>query len=130
MYMYVCKDFDFIYIDFSKVNHNLLILLNRIKMYLVNRKQCVKFRHTQSNSIALLLSGVAQGSHLLPLLFTLFINDLPSVIRISNTLMYADDVKIYLSFNNIEDQVLIQDDIYYLTFWFNTNLMELNVKKI
>ena len=43
--------------------------------------------------------------------------------------MYADDVKIYLLFNNIEDQVLIQDDINYLTSWFSTNLIKLNVKK-
>ena len=51
-----------------------------------------------------------QGSHLGLLLFnlcTLFIDDLSSVIRNSKTLMYADDIKIFLSFNNIEDQVLI-----------------------
>ena len=45
------------------------------------------------------------------------------------TLMYADDVEIILSFNNIEDQELIQDDINYLTSWCSTNLMELNVMK-
>ena len=43
--------------------------------------------------------------------------------------MYADDIKIFLSFNNIEDQVLMQDDINYLTSWSSTNLMELNIKK-
>ena len=43
--------------------------------------------------------------------------------------MYADDVKIFLSFNNINEKVLIQNDINYLTSWCSTNLMELNVKK-
>ena len=42
--------------------------------------------------------------------------------------MYADDVKIFLAFN-IEDQVLIQDDINYVTSWCSTNSMELNIKK-
>ena len=59
----------------------------------------------------------------------IYTHDLPSVIKNSNTLMYADDVKIFLSFNNIDDQGLIQDDISYLTSWCNTNLMELKVKK-
>ena len=76
-----------------------------------------------------MLSSIPQVSHLGPLLFTLFIDYLPFVNRNSNTLMYADDVKIFLAFNNIEDQVLIQDDINYLTSWRNTNLMELKVKK-
>ena len=43
--------------------------------------------------------------------------------------MYKDEVKIYLSFNNIEDHVLLQDDINHLSSWCSTNLMELNVKK-
>ena len=44
-------------------------------------------------------------------LYSFFINELRSVIRNSNTLMYADDVEIFLSFNNNKHQVLVQDDI-------------------
>ena len=64
--------------------------------------------NTQSNFIDV-LSGIPQGRHLGPLIFTLFINDLPSVIRNSNTLRvtYADDVKIFLSFNNIDLMYII-----------------------
>lgn len=137
------KQTDVIYIDFSKafdkVNHNLLVhKLNRlgfstsltkwIESYLTNRKQCVRFRNTYSYYIDV-LSGVPQGSHLGPLLFTLFINDLPSVMKNSNTLMYADDVKMFVTFNNIDQQILLQNDINNLTSWCTDNLMELNVKK-
>ena len=40
--------------------------------------------------------------------------------------MYADDLKTFLEFNNIEDQLLIQDVTNSLTSWSSTNLMELN----
>ena len=96
-----CKQTDVIYIDFNntfdKVNHNLFVhklsllsfsssLLIWIKSYLVNRQQFIKPRNTQSNFIDV-LSGVPQGC------------------------LYADDVKIFLSLNTIEDQVLIQYNI-------------------
>lgn len=137
------KQTDAVYTDFSKafdkVNHDLLLfkldllgfsvmLLKWIESYLKNRKQYVKFRNSKSNYIYV-SSGVPQGSHLGPLLFTLFINDLPKVIKYSQTLMYADDVKIFLSFNNTADQALLQYDIINFTTWCEDNLMDLNTKK-
>lgn len=134
---------DVIYNDFSKafdkVNHDLLLfkldrmgfgtsLLKWIGSYLKNRIQSVKFRGSYSNNIQV-KSGVPQGSHLGPLLFTLFINDLPSVIKNSKTLMYADDVKLFISYNDVDQQRLLQMDINHLTTWCNINLMHLNVKK-
>lgn len=137
------KQTDIVYTDFSKafdkVNHKLLLKklntmgfsynsLKWIESYLLNRKQCVRFKNVTSKLIDV-LSGVPQGSHLGPLLFTLFINDLPNVIKFSNVLMYADDVKIFLSFNQYADHRLLQQDLDSFLSWCNLNLMELNLKK-
>lgn len=137
------KQTDAIYTDFSKafdrVNHDLLLfkldqmgfsntLLKWINSYLKNRKQCVKYRDVTSSNINV-LSGVPQGSHLGPLLFTLFINDLPTALQFSKSLMYADDVKILFSFNNRCTQSLLQADINNFTTWCDINLMDLNINK-
>jgi len=57
------------------------------------RSQRVIFKNADSKMINV-ISGVPQGSHLGPLLFTLFLNDLLSVVSHSRVLMYADDVKL------------------------------------
>lgn len=137
------KQTDVIYTDFSKafdkVNHKLLLiklnymgfsnsLLLWLSCYLERRIQRVKFRDAVSRDIEV-FSGVPQGSHLGPVLFTLFINDLPSVIQHSNILMYADDVKIFRYIMHDDDEVVLQSDLDSFSHWCNINLMELNIKK-
>ena len=99
-----------------------------IYSYLTERTQTVYFRNNISKRIKV-LSGVPQGSHLGPLLFLLFINDLPSIIKYSNILLYADDVKIFFSIKQQTDQELLQNDLNSLYKWCNFNLMVLNLKK-
>ena len=134
---------DTIYTDFSKafdkVNHDLLVyklhtlglsplFLKWIKTYLINRQQCVLFRNHKSKSIPV-PSGVPQGSHLGPVLFLIFINDLPSCIKYSKILMYADDVKLFLSFKDPSQCSLLQVDLNNFLNWCNINLMDLNLNK-
>ena len=62
--------------------------------YLSNRSQVVSLGTNLSSPLAV-LNGVPQGSILGPVLFTLYINDLPSCINFSNVIMYADDTVIF-----------------------------------
>ena len=98
---------DAIYLDFRKVfdliNHNIILLklkeynfstsiIGWLEIYLFDRNSYVQIEGTKSRKF-ITPSGVPQGSHLGPLLFLLFINDLPHIIEFSNILLFADDIK-------------------------------------
>ena len=71
------------------------------------------------------LSGVPQGSVLGPLLFVLFINDLPDNIK-NITKLFADDLKLIV---NAEDNESVVNDLSVLEDWESTWLLKFNVKK-
>ena len=136
---------DVIYFDFAKafdsVNHDLIlkklkymygidgILLNFLKEYLMNRSQAVVIGNHRSSSKPV-TSGVPQGSILGPLLFVLFINDLPQGLNSeTNIRLYTDDTKIWRTIRSPEDIVCLQNDINSLINWANINLMNFNSDK-
>lgn len=133
---------DVIFMDlakaFDKIDHYILLQkLSRLpidpcfiailKSYLMNRKQIVCIDGEKSHNV-FPKSSVPQGSILSPLLFALFINDLPPLIK-SQILLFADDVKIYYRIKSINDAIQLQRDIDTIHAWCTTNKLSLNASK-
>ena len=123
---------DAILLDFSKafdkVPHHLLIhkldhyginspALRWISAFLSDRTQEVHVQGSKS-STSPVTSGVPQGSVLGPLLFLMFINDMPSYIKNSSVIrLFADDAIIYRQIRSADDSRLLQEDLECLLRW-------------
>lgn len=81
--------------------------LKWIKGFLDNRSQSVVVNGSSSSSIPV-SSGVPQGSVLGPLLFLIYINDLPEYVKSSKVRLFADDTAIYLSLTVASHSSLLQ----------------------
>ena len=65
-----------------------------------------------------------------PILFVLYINDLPSILKYCSCTIYADDVTLYASNSNIiAAQRYLQFDINSLVQWFSQNKLLVNPNK-
>ena len=73
-------------------------------------------------------SGILQGSVLGPILFVVFINDMPCVIKYCCKL-FADDVKIYSAIQSEDDTVSLQNDINSLVQWSTLWQLPFNIEK-
>lgn len=93
-----------------------------------NRKQFVQVENSQSSQFNV-TSGVPQGSHLGPLLFNLFVNDVVSVFKYVRCLIYADDMKLFATLDNHTDSIKFQTDLNFFSTWCINNDLSLNVKK-
>lgn len=133
---------DVIYTDltkaFDRVNHKILLsklekygvtgnLLRWFNSYLNNRKMRVVFNGCKSQAFSP-NSGVPQGSILGPLLFLIYINDLPQFLA-SDNLLYADDLKLFKVINSESDCSTLQNDLEVLLEWCQLNDLGLNVNK-
>ena len=85
-------------------------------VYLTNKIQHVCIDGSNS-SLQPVLSGVPQGSILGPLLFLIFINDLPQCILHSIPLLFADDTKCLCPISSPLDCQLLQSDLNNLSYW-------------
>ena len=97
------------------------------KSYLTNRKHYVNINKHSSQSL-LVLSGVPQGSIVGPLLFLVYINNLPNSIDFVSVYLFADDTKFIKSFANTSDP-LLQFDIDLLVAWCKLWKLSLNADK-
>ena len=112
----VRKQTDIILLDFSKafdkVNHSKLLcklhqygiprhVLDWVRAFLGSRSQRVVIDGEESESIPA-TSGVPQGSVLGPILFLIYINDLPDEVY-SQVRLFADDTALYLTLESEDD---------------------------
>ena len=133
---------DVLYLDFSKafdtVPHCRLMtklqaygiggkMLDWVKDFLTHRRQRVSINGSLSQWLAV-LSGIPQGSVLGPVLFILYINDLPDLVK-NFTMLFADDTKIYSVVNNERDRNSLQDDINKLIAWSDKWQLRFNAFK-
>ena len=131
--------FDCVYIDFRKafdhvIHRKLLIkldsygikgdLLNWISSYLLGRSQKVLVGHSYSEKVPV-TSGVPQGSVLGPLLFNIYINDLPLLMPDNVAIkLFADDVKLYC-----DDYFCLQNALNEIFLWSKIWQLEIAADK-
>ena len=133
---------DTVYLDFRKafdsVPHKRLIkklegygikgiLLEWFKNFLNGRQQRVVINGKTSDWTNV-FSGIPQGSILGPILFIIFINDLPGVVG-NVCKLFADDCKLYKNIKSEADLKELQEDIYRLCQWSKEWLLGFNFKK-
>ena len=97
--------------------------------YLSGRRQAVKFDGSLSawSSIGV---DVPQWSILGPLLFSIFVNDLPSVVDHAQINMYVDDTELHCYGEDLQSvQNDFQPDLHRVQDWLQANRLQLNVSK-
>ena len=72
-----------------------------LERFLLDRYQRVVLNGSSSDW-CFVTSGVPQGSVLGPLLFTLYINDIPNIFQ-TDLSFFANDLKIYMIIRSLED---------------------------
>ena len=128
----ICKAFDTI------PHHKLLAKLQKLgisgdllrwfQAYLTNWSQCVSIDGKKSNFLPVMYD-IPQWSILGPLLFDIYINDLPKYLQHSIALMFADNTKCIKPIHDVNDIVLLQEDIHHAMQWSSSCDMAFNVSK-
>ena len=130
---------DAIYLDFSRAfncfRHELLV--RKLKnygissgvsawfgSYLTRRQIQVRVNH-QLSALYVTTSGVSPGSHLGPVLFLLYVQDLISKLTV-DCLLYADDLKLSRRITGSADAHLLQADLDIVAHWGTLNSLHVN----
>ena len=86
--------------------------------------------NSRISSVRQLKCGVPQGSNLGPILFLLYINDLPNCLEKTKANLFADDTNLSCNgFSPYEIEIKLNNDIENVYKWFTANRLSLNMKK-
>ena len=137
------NEHDVIYLDFAKafdkVDHEILLqklkicgitgkLFSWIEKFITHRQQFVNIRGFHS-VLALVISGVPQGSVLGPILFLIYIYDFKKCLKSSSASSFADDTRLSQQITCCEDTSHLQDDLLSVVKMAEQNNMELHENK-
>ena len=133
-----------VFIDYSKafdtLNHTILMEklvrygirgmpYDLIKTYLENRNQVVKVGSTLSSPLTTNI-GVPQGTILGPILFLLYINDLPNLTKLCRFVIFADDTTLYFRNDDpISLQINCNQGLKLFFEWSLSNRLSINLSK-
>ena len=125
---------------FDTVNHSILlkkldhygvrgIPLQWFHSYLAKRQQYVSINGCASDKLVI-THRVPQGSVLGPLLFLIFINDLPNVSKYLTFYLFADDTNIYFESPELSKiEKVVNRELRKVRKWLEANRLALNVDK-
>ena len=125
---------------FDTVNHGILLnklehygirgsVLDWFKSYLSERRQFVSINGS-SSSLMTTTCGVPQGSVLGPLLFLIYVNDLPNVSKQLKFYLFADDTNIYCDGDTLTNLAkIVNKELKSVKRWLDVNRLSLNISK-
>ena len=127
---------------FDTLNHSILLdklnyygikkcSLQLIKSYLANRSQYVEHNGIKSD-YSPISTGVPQGSILGPILFIIYLNDIPLCSKIFKFIIYADDTTLFSNLGEFKKEnrdEMLNAELSKINMWFQLNKLSLKTTK-
>ena len=128
-----------VFIDLSKafdtVNHEILLeklqhygikghTLKWLKSYITNRKQCICIENGSFTDLTDVICGVPQGSILGPLLFLIYVNDMPFASTKTSPIIFADDTNPFISDKSVENAIKSMNTVTEFNALYKPMLLE------